>query len=173
VHALLPSDSPSSSLPEPTDSGFAWKIFLLGILFLGVVFYFWSGHTSGPETPAGQARLPFGGEEQRYASNLEIQNIALSRAENFIHQEITSLSAELVNKGDRSLAAAELTVEFTDELQQVVLRESRVVLLPREPAFHPGDRRSIEISFDHIPPSWNMQQPSVRISGLQFASANK
>jgi hypothetical protein len=102
-----------------------------------------------------------------------MQNISMSRAENFIHQEVTYLSGGLVNGGTRSLAGLELTVEFSDELHQVVLRESRAVLSAREPVLGPGEHRSFEISFDHIPPSWNMQQPSVRVTGLQFAPSIK
>lgn len=146
---------------------------MAGVLLVGGVFYFWSGHTSGPGGPPAQSHLPFGPEEQAYVSKIGIQSIALSRAENFIHQEVTYLSAELVNGGARSLSGLELTVEFSDELQQVVLRESRAVLTAREPAVAPGEHRSIEISFDHIPTSWNMQQPAVRVTGLQFPSAIK
>jgi hypothetical protein len=173
VHALLPNESQPSLTPEAASSGFAWKIFVVGVLLVGGVFYFWSGHTSGPGGPPAQAHLPFGPEEQAYAPRIEIQNISLSRAENFIHQEVTYLSAELVNGGTRSLTGLELTVEFSDELHQVVLRESRAVLSAREPVLAPGEHRSIEISFDHIPPSWNMQQPSVRVTGLQFPPAIK
>jgi hypothetical protein len=173
VHALLPNDSPSRLTPDAAGSGFAWKIFVVGVLLVGGVFYFWSGHTSGPGGPPAQAHLPFGPEEQAYASKIGIQNISLSRAENFIHQEVTSLSAELMNGGVRSLAALEISVEFSDELHQVVLREFRVILSAREPPLPPGEHRSFEISFDHIPSSWNMEQPAVRITGLQFASAIK
>lgn len=146
---------------------------MVGVLLVGGVFYFWSGHTSGPGGPPAQAHLPFGPEEQAYAPKIEIQNISLSRAENFIHQEVTSLSAELVNKGPRSLAGLELTVEFSDELHQVVLRESRAVLSSREPVLPPGERRSFEVSFDHIPSSWNREQPSVRVTGLRFPPSIK
>ena len=173
VHALLPNESSSPSTREGNDSGFAWKIFVVGVLVVGGVFYFWSGHTSGPGGPPARASLPFGVEEQAYVPRIEIQNILLSRAENFIHQEVTSLSAELVNGGPRTIAGLELTVEFSDELHQVILRESRTVLSVREPTMPPGEHRSFEISFDHIPPTWNMQQPVVRITGLQFASAIK
>jgi len=173
VHALLPNESQPPLTPDAAGSGFAWKIFVVGVLLVGGVFYFWSGHTSGPGGPPAQAHFPFGPEEQAYAPKIEIQNISLSRAENFIHQEVTSLSAELVNGGARSLAGLELTVEFSDELHQVVLRESRAVLSAREPALPPGERRSFEVSFDHIPSSWNREQPSVRVTGLQFPSSIK
>jgi len=92
----------------------------------------------------------------------------LSRAENFLHQEITTLNGELVNGGDRALRGVEVTIEFSDELNQIALREARPILTPRSPSLGAGERRGFEVSFEHIPASWNMQQPAVRISGLQF-----
>jgi hypothetical protein len=109
--------------------------------------------------------------EKDYAKNLRVENIAMSRAENFLHQEVTILNAEVVNGGPQAIAALELSVEFSDEMNQVVLREARVILAP--PAvLASGERRSFEISFDHVPPSWNMQLPAVHITSLQLAKAN-
>jgi len=99
---------------------------------------------------------------------MRIENIVLSRAENFLHQEITTLNGELVNGGDRALRGVEVTIEFSDELNQIALREARPILTPRSPSLGAGERRGFEVSFEHIPASWNMQQPAVRISGLQF-----
>lgn len=170
MDAQQPNQPPSIAPPDAGGSGFTWKILAAAILLVAVVFYFWSGHASGPAAPPAQARLPFGPAEQAYAAKIEIEKISLSRAENFLHQEITALSGEAVNHGDRALTGLELTVEFFDELHQVVLRESRQVLIGPLPLLASGDRRSIEISFEHIPSSWNMQQPSVRVSGLQFVA---
>jgi hypothetical protein len=107
--------------------------------------------------------------EKDYAKNLRVENIAMSRAENFLHQEVTVLNAEVVNAGPQAIAALELSVEFSDEMNQVVLREARGVLGTPPAALVPGERRSFEISFDHVPPSWNMQLPAVYVSSLQFA----
>ncbi len=173
MHALLPNQPPTIVPPDTGGSGFAWKILAIAILLVAGFFYFWSGHASGPAAPPAPVRLPFGAAEQAYASRIEIENISLSRAENFLHQEVTALSGDLINRGDRSLTGLQLTIEFFDELHQVVLRESRQVLSAPSPLLASGDRRSFEISFEHIPSSWNMQQPSVGISGLQFAPAKE
>jgi hypothetical protein len=109
--------------------------------------------------------------EKDYAKNLRVENIVMSRAENFLHQEVTTLNAEVVNGGPQAIAALELSVEFTDEMNQVVLREARGVLGTPAAALVPGERRGFEISFDHVPTSWNMQQPAVRVSSLQLAKA--
>jgi len=60
-------------------------------------------------------------------------------------------------------------VEFFDDLHQVVLRESRSVLGSPSAALAPGQRRTFSISFDRVPASWNLQQPSVQVTYLQLA----
>lgn len=126
----------------------------------------------GKPSPAAQANLPakMSTEEAAYAQNIRIENIALSRAENFLHQEVTILNADAVNTGAQPVQGLSVTVEFSDDMHQVVLRESRSVLGAQAPPLGPGQTRSFQISFDRVPSSWNMQQPSVQVSYLRFAS---
>ena len=109
-------------------------------------------------------------EEQAYAQSIRIENVALSRAENFIHQEVTILNADAINDGPRPLQRLMVTVEFSDDMRQVVLRETRGVLGNPPTVLSPGQKRSFQISFDRVPSSWNMQAPQVKIGYLQFAS---
>lgn len=145
---------------------------LTGAIVLVLIFaaIFWSqkGSRNGNHTEGSGAN--FGTAEQAYAGELQIENLDLSRAENFLHQEVTSLSAEVVNSGNRSLTVIELKLEFFDDLRQVVLRERRTVVSPPASPLAPKERRSFEISFEHLPTSWNMQMPTVQIAGLQFSS---
>ena len=83
--------------------------------------------------------------------------------------EIATLTADLVNAGSRSLRGVEVTITFADGMDQIALRESRAVVVPPSPALAAGERRQFDIAFEHIPTSWNMQQPIVRITGLEFA----
>jgi hypothetical protein len=106
--------------------------------------------------------------ELAYANKIEIGNIAMSRAENFLHQEVTTLTGELYNGGSEPVAGISLTTEFSDEMKQIVLRETRKVLGAPDAALAPGARRAFEISFEHVPHSWNMQAPTVRVSSLQL-----
>lgn len=120
-------------------------------------------------TPSGVQQF-FGPAEQAYVPHLQIENIAMSKAENFLNQEVTTLTGEVVNSGDRALLGLELTIEFHDSLHQVILRESRSVLDPATAPFAPGTRREFEISFERLPASWNFEEPVVRVSALRFAS---
>lgn len=106
--------------------------------------------------------------EQEYAEKIEIGNIALSRAENFLHQEVTTLSGEVYNGGTEAVHTLDLTAEFYDDMSQVVLRETRRVLATPHAVLSPGGRRAFEISFEHLPDTWNMQTPVVRVSYLQL-----
>lgn len=146
----------------------AAAVAVAALVLLGV--YFWQARDSVSTSPAREGRAGFGPAEQAYASKLRIENLALSRAENFLHQEVTTLAGDLTNAGDRAVRGVELTAEFSDELQQVVLREARPAVAASAPPLGAGERRGFEISFEHIPASWNMQQPIVRVSGLQFAT---
>ena len=166
-------EEPQIEIPDPSqpDRGrfnFALMLAAAALLVAVGALFFLPGRQSPPGAAPSGAHFAFGTAEQAYASRMRIENIVLSRAENFLHQEITTLNGELVNGGDRALRGVEVTIEFSDELNQIALREARPILTPRSPSLGAGERRGFEVSFEHIPASWNMQQPAVRITGLQF-----
>ncbi len=137
---------------------------------IALAIVMWPGTDRHPASNTRESHLPFGPAEQAYAPNVQIENLALSRAENFLNQEVTTLAGRLTNTGNLPLGNVELTVEFSDQLGQIVLRESRAVFALQTPPFAPGERRDFEVSFEHIPSSWNIQQPLVRVSGILFTS---
>ena len=160
--------------PDPEErKPLPLNILLGALVVIAIALSFWFAF----KTPAGgssrvgqpNVSVPMSPAEQAYAKNIQIENIALSRAENFIHQEVTILNADAVNAGPQSVAALNVTVEFFDDLHQVVLRESRSVLAPAA-ALAPGQRRTLTISFERVPASWNLQQPSVQVTYLQLAT---
>ena len=154
--------------PEGGGLNFALILAAAAIVVIVAAFYFSPGRQSPPGAAPQQAHFAFGATEQAYAASLHIENIALSRAENFINQEVTTLTADLVNAGSRSLRGVEVTITFADGMDQIALRESRAVVVPPNPPLAAGERRQFDIAFEHIPTSWNMQQPIVRITGLEF-----
>jgi hypothetical protein len=164
-------EEPQIEIPDAARPGrfhFALVLAAVAVLVIVGALYFLPGRQSPPGAAPPGTHFAFGPAEQAYASRVRVENIALSRAENFLHQEITTLTGELVNGGDRTLRGVEVTIEFSDDLNQIALRETRPVLTPVTASLAGGDHRSFEVSFEHIPSSWNRQQPAVRISGLQF-----
>ena len=160
--------------PEPEHrKPMPLNVLLGALVVIGIALAFWlafkSPHGSSSGVAPSNVFVPMNQAEQAYAQSIQIENIALSRAENFIHQEVTILSADAVNPGQQTVAGLTVTVEFFDDLHQVVLRESRGILGSASSPLVPGQRRSFTISFDRIPASWNLQQPSVQVTHLQLA----
>jgi hypothetical protein len=142
----------------------------LVVVAIGLAFWlaFKSPQRASSRAGSSNPSIPMTPAEQAYAENMHIESIALSRAENFIHQEVIILNADAVNAGQQPVSGLGVTVEFFDDLHQVVLRESRNVLAAPV-SLAPGQRRSFTVSFDRLPVSWNHQQPSVQVTYLQLA----
>jgi hypothetical protein len=160
---------PLSTQPEQPGAGSAPRILLLLSVVLGAALLaavLWYGAARRDAQPTA-AHLPFGTAEQAYAPAIRVEGISMERAENYLHQEVTTVKANVVNSGNRALAGVELNVEFFDEMHQVVLRRSLISTAPQPLAT--GGSREVEISFEHIPSMWDRQPPSIAVIGLQFA----
>jgi hypothetical protein len=159
--------SPASSLKRsPATSAIAAALivaFVVGLWFL-------LGPEQNREKPVATENpaLAMTPVEQEYRKKIEVGNLAFSRAENFLHQEVTIMNGEMYNGGTEAVSGLRITTEFSDDMNQVVLRETRGVLGTPELVLAPGERRTFEISFDHVPNSWNMQQPAVRVEYLHL-----
>ena len=166
---------PTEKLAPRPPEGFGRKplVILIGVLVVAVGIYFVFFHATGPSPTPSVRHLPFGPDEQAYAAKLQFGDLTMSRAENFLHQEVTILAGDVTNGGDRSVSGIEATITFTDDMQQIVLRETRSVLASGTAPLESGKTAHFEISFDYVPPSWNVQVPSVHVSGLALAGTKR
>lgn len=142
---------------------------LVGLAALYLLFF----RGPAPAPSISQTRFAFGPAEQAYVPKLQFANFEMSKAKSFLNQEVTYLAGDVLNTGDRPISGIEATIEFQDTMNQIALRETRPILFGASALLPPGKSAHFEISFDHVPPSWNMQLPSVRVAGLQFASARR
>jgi hypothetical protein len=163
-----------NSFPIPPDAGdrpgnkTRVLVALGAALLIGALaFYFVRGTSQAPQ-PAG-AQTGLGPEERAYAANVGVDRLEISRAENFLHQEVTTISGEITNGGNRALAGVELTIEFYDQLNQIAQRETRSLFGPPGPPIPSGDHREFEVSFEHISTAWNMRAPAIKVTALQFS----
>lgn len=168
MHEQPQIEIPGDRRPDRGPFSFALLLAAAALLIVLAGFFLWPGRQSPSRGAAQEVHPPFGPPERAYAAKIGIESLALSRAENFLHQEVTILAGELVNGGERPIRVVEVTVEFSDEMNQVVLRESRQVVNSSNPPFAPGERRPFDVSFEHISTLWNMQLPVVRVTGLLF-----
>ena len=160
--------------PEPEQrKPLPLNILLGALVVVAIALSFWFAFRgpAGNSSRSAQSgvSVPMSQAEQMYGMRIQIENMAIRREENFLHQEVTILDFDLnYAAGQQTITSLTFTFEFFDELQQVVLRETRSVLAPPSAPLGPGQRRSFSVSFDHVPSSWNRQQPSMRPAYVQI-----
>ena len=144
--------------------------FLAGIAIVAIVVagaVFWSAH-SGSATPTAPQALPMGAAEQAYASQITFSEPKMSRAANFLNQEVTFVFGTVQNNGPRTVNQIQVTLEFHDVFNQVVLRDSQRLFPDRTAPLAPGQQFDFQLSYEHVPEQWNMHYPTVRVSGLDL-----
>ena len=138
--------------------GIVDAILLAGLIFLT--------RNIRPQGSAAQVKLPFGAAEQAYAERIHFLNIQMARATNFLNQEFTYVAGTVSNDGTNTIRAMEVTLEFHDFMDQVVLRETQRLVDGSTKPLDGGARRDFQVTLDHVPATWNQQYPTVRVSGL-------
>jgi hypothetical protein len=133
------------------------------LLFGGVMVLTRSMRMHGSATAEG---LPFGAPEQAYAQRIHFMNPQMARATNFLNQEFTYVAGTISNDGTRALVRLQVTIEFHDPLNQVVLRETELLIASPARPLEGGQRRDFQITLDHVPATWDQQYPSIRVSGI-------
>jgi len=166
--------STSFSIPPSHDDQSAGKarrlvVLAVSIVFLLLAFFLWRESSKKGQPAEMGSQNALGADERAYISKVGVDHVEISRAENFLHQEVTTISGEITNGSDRSLASVELTIEFYDDLNQIAQRETRNLFGPPGPPIPPGDHREFEVSFEHISSAWNMRQPVIKVTAMQFA----
>ena len=150
-----------SRLPVAFGAGIAVVALLIGIALV-------ISHYSSSADSTVQKPLPWGASEQAYAPQIQFTEPKMSRAANFLNQEVTFIFGTVQNNGNKKIQQIEVTLEFHDVFNQVVLRDKERLFVNTAPPFQPGDQRDFQLSFESVPEQWNMVYPTVRITGLDF-----
>jgi hypothetical protein len=171
-------ETPPPNLPagpsEPHSRTRLVAAVAVAIVFGVLAFFFSHSAMKQATVPAGtEPTATMSGEERAYLAKISVEHLEISRAENFLHQEVTTVAGDIANGSDRALASVELTIEFYDELNQIAQREKRSLFGPPGPPIQAGDHREFEVSFDHVSTAWNMRPPVVKATGIQFAQLHE
>ncbi|HKW89360.1 MAG TPA: hypothetical protein VJN21_11460 [Candidatus Acidoferrales bacterium] len=156
-------------MEEEGKRGFAGP-FLIGLVIMAILFaafYLAMSHSAQP-SPVAEKPLAFGAAEQAYVAEIKFGNLDLLAYENMLHQKVTYLNGDITNSGPRTIRASDVTIEFYDASNQLVLRETRRIIGGTVRPLGSGETQSIQIGFETIPPTWNGQFPAMKISGLDL-----
>jgi hypothetical protein len=123
-------------------------------------------HSTRSHTSAAAARFPFGPQEQAYAGRVHFLDIQMARSTNMLNQEFTYVAGTISNDGDRTLRGLEVSVEFRDPFDQVILRETERLIGSGDAPLGGGQKQAFQVTLEHVPVEWNRQYPAIKATGL-------
>ncbi|HVJ04556.1 MAG TPA: hypothetical protein VM578_02660 [Candidatus Saccharimonadales bacterium] len=117
-----------------------------------------------------------------YASNLAVEQVKLSQADNFVGATVTYIDLVVKNNGPKTVVGGTIQAVFRDTLGQSVQSESLPLraLVPHalggedeatdlaKAPLGPGQSRTIRLTVEHISSEWNQAQPDLEFRGLRF-----
>lgn len=107
-------------------------------------------------------------EQKAYLPQIVITDARMSAAENFLGHTVTYLDAQVTNQGGKEVRQVELELVFVDAFHQVVLRETAHPITLHTRPLEPGQTRSFQVSFEHMPLEWNQAPPTITPTSVQF-----
>jgi hypothetical protein len=140
---------------------------LVIVLIIAGGLYFWIEKTG--DKPVAQAPpLPMGAEEQAYAPQITFGGFDLTRTTNFLNQQVTNVAGVVTNAGQRNVLEMEVSMEFRDVGQNVILREKQRMFGSKERPLQSLEKRAFQLNFETIPDGWNQVPPAFTITGLRL-----
>lgn len=134
------------------------------VLLIGIVY--WASKYAPAPIKVPEIPLAMGPAETEYVSHLEFLEPNVARATNFLNQEATFVFGTVKNNGSRSVKQIEVSLEFHDVFQQVVLRDKQRLFDPGAVPLGPTEMRDFQITYERMPAQWNQAYPTVHVTGM-------
>jgi hypothetical protein len=148
--------------------GFALLAGLIIALILAGVAYVWVRHSNAVDARVAATPLPMGPEEQAYVPNISFTDVELTRATNFLKQQVTYIAGQVSNNGPRAIAEMEVTLQFHDLAQNIIMVKTQRFYGPKDVPLAAGAKRDFQLGFEDIPDTWNQAPPDFLIDGLKL-----
>jgi len=154
--------NPRPAAGRSTGSLIAFVAVVLGIVVGTAV---WLAHTRSTRSQPPVAPTA---EERAYLQHIVISDAQVSAATNLLGDMVTYLDAKVTNTGTKPVRQLDLRLEFSDMLNQVVLRETTHPITPHMPPLAPGETRAFRATFERMPAEWNQAPPAMTPLALHF-----
>jgi hypothetical protein len=117
-----------------------------------------------------------------YAQKLQVTDMKLSQADNFVGSRVTYLDFTLTNTGDKTLGGGNVIASFKNTLGENVQNERLPLraLVPNQLGGYPdqldlglapiapGKSRTIRLTLEHVSGDWNQAAPDLSFADLRF-----
>jgi hypothetical protein len=125
----------------------------------------WSSAGCG-QKPSSLSSQAAAAEADNYKPNIELTHIGLAKGESFLGDHVYYVEGKVKNLGNRVVQRIELTFFFKDNMNQVVLKESRKAVEYKGGGLEPQQTNNFQVAFDHLPKDWNHIIPDVVVNKI-------
>jgi Protein of unknown function (DUF2393) len=113
-----------------------------------------------------------------YAAKLNLSDLKMSAAENFVGARITYIDGTVTNTGDKTVTHAAVHVAFKNSLGEVAQADDVVLYIlktagpyPDTVDLHllplaPGQSAPFRLTFDHISNDWDRAYPDLKVTDV-------
>jgi hypothetical protein len=113
-----------------------------------------------------------------YAAKLQISDIKMSQAQNFVGASVTYVDGSIANLGDRMVTHAVVRVTFRDSYGQVAQIEDVPIKILQTSGPYPdtvdlaaaplatGQTKPFRLIFEHVSGQWNQAAPELKITDV-------
>jgi hypothetical protein len=123
----------------------------------------------------GEPRLGPSGPDP-YAASVQLSDLKMSAAQNFVGGTVTYLDGKIANAGDKTVGGARVEVTFRNSLGEIAQREEVQVRVLQETGpytepvdlalspISPGHAKNFRLTFEHVSSDWNQAYPELRVT---------
>ncbi len=168
---IFPAPQPQKEEPDRR-----WVPIAVGGAIVVIIVALFAIFGRSPKPTSGEAPQP------TYASNLQISDLKLSVAENFVGASVHYLDGKITNSGSQTVAGCRIEAIFRNSMGQIVGKENQPLMvletragfgyeditpLVRAP-LAPNQTRQFRLTFEHISADWNQGYPELRVTALDL-----
>lgn len=155
--------------PAQAKKEFPWPI-VVGAAIVVVVIGLIAVLTYQPAPQPGAKRQP-----PAYAASLQLRDIKMATANNFVGGSVTYLEGTIANLGNQTVTGVTVEAIFQNSLNEVVQKEYLPVMVTQErPGYSdnvtlaraplaPGKSAPFRVTLEHVSGDWNGAYPAVRV----------
>lgn len=107
-------------------------------------------------------------EAKAYVQNLELSDVKMQAAENFMQQQVVEVSGKIANRGNRPLDSVDVYCLFYGVNGRMVHRERVAIVRASGKPLAPNESRSFRLPFDDLPAEWNQTVPHLVVAQIKF-----
>jgi len=113
-----------------------------------------------------------------YATNVQLSNLKMSQAENFVGASVTYIDGTVTNTGNQTVTHAVVHVIFRNSLSEIAQAEDVAlhVLTTGGPypdavdlgasPLAPGQSKQFRLTFEHVTADWNQAYPELKVTAV-------